>query len=457
MAAPKQNTPIQANDTSFDKTEVASAGLKPAPQNPPALKDPPMVPPGTPLKAVSTQKSAPEDPPATNATESFINVADQPDLTYAGTETSDAYLIAKSLLNDGAFDEAMEIIGSAMASTLSRLPEESGTLHECMAPFYYLYGTTLLYSIEESTSLGPQSETDEVDADDLQISWENLETSRHIIAKMCEAVPNDDKLTLDLAQIHLRLGDVQKANDQTEEALEDYRRALELRQPLVGMYNRKVADLYLLSAMVYMTMASAEGVSEELKGDYTIHALDHYLACGKSFAGQIAFTCGHDPEVVTKDAETFILGVGKSSGMTEKELRINHMSLTMKSFRERVAPMGLDNAQVQDWKEILTEIQETIDEAEKAGLAMTEVTEMKIQAKAAVDGEGEIHNGDGSTTTIGFGGSAAAAASASAVNLDVVQTSGDNKSMMVVRKKKKIDSSEQISMEGDASKRAKTE
>ena len=358
---------------------------------------------------------------------------------------------------DGAFDEAMEIIGSAMASTLLRLPEESGTLHECMAPFYYLYGTTLLYSIEETTSLGPQLETDEDDADDLQISWENLETSRHIIAKMRETAPNDDKLTLDLAQIHLRLGDVQKANDQSEEALEDYRRALELRQPLLGLFNRKVADLYLLSAMVYMTMASAEGVSEELKGDYTNFALDHYLACGKSFAGQIAITCGHDPDFVTNDAETFLLGVGKSSGMTERELRINHMSLTMRSIRNRVAPMGVDDAQVQDYKEILTEIQETIDEAEKAGLAMAEVTEMKIQAKAAIDGEGEIQNGDGSITTIGFGGSAAVAASARAVSLDVAQTSGDNKSMMVVRKKKKMDALEQISVKGDACKRAKTE
>lgn len=447
MAAPKQNSPVQATESST---------LKAAPQDPPAMKDPPSGTPATPHNAASTHMTFPMDPPAADATEP---VEDPPELTYAGTEASAAYCTAKILLNDGEFDQALEIIGNAMARTMSRLPEESGTLHECMAPFYYLYGTTLLYSIEESSdNLGPEAPDEEdggEDAEDIQIAWENLETSRHIVSMMRGKDSTDDKLTLDLAQIHMRLGDVQKANDRSAEALEDYRRALELRQPLLGMYNRKVADLYMQSAMVYMTLASAEGVSDAQKGEYTNQALEHYMACGKSFAGLIAFTCGHNPEVVTKDPEIFV--GGKTSGMTEDELRVNQMSLTLKNIRDRVATMGVNDEQVHEWKEILTEIQETIDEAEQAGKAMTEVTEMKIQAKMAADAEVDTPNLDGSSTSIGFGGVTVAAVMANVTSLDVASTGGA-KPMMVVRKKKKLDPPEndqKMPDEGNMSKRTK--
>jgi tetratricopeptide (TPR) repeat protein len=458
MAAPKQDSPYQATAAKDD--DATAASLKPAsPQDPPAVRGAPSGPPSTPAQQTSTENNLQKDAPGGDATEHF---EDPPDLTYAGTEASDAYLLAKRLLADGDFDQAMDIIAAAMASTMSRLPEESSELHECMGPFYYLYGTTLLYSIEESATgnFGPEEHQGEDDADDAQIAWENLDTSRVIVTKMREDASNDDKLTLDLAQIHMRLGDVQKANNRAADALEDYRRALELRQPLLGMYNSKVADLYMQTAMTYMTMASAEGLSRELKGDYTNKALEHYLACGKSFAGLIAFTCGHDPELATKDVDTSV-GVGKTSGMTEEELRVNQMSLTLKVIRERVETMGTDDDQVQEWKEILMEIHETIDEAERAGKAMAEVMEMKVQAMAAADADGEIQNIDGSTTTFGFGGEAAAAATANLTSLDVATAAeGDAKPMMMVRKKQKRDvpaEDKQTSAQEDASKRAKTE
>jgi tetratricopeptide (TPR) repeat protein len=458
MAAPKQDSPHQANAAKDDEATVALS--KPASlQDPPALKDPQCGPPSTPAKQTSTENILQNDAPGDDATQSS---EDRPDLTYAGTEASGAYLLAKRLLADGDFDQAMEIIAAAMASTMSRLPEECSELHESMGPLYYLYGTTLLYSIEESATgnFGPEEHQGEDDADDAQIAWENLDTSRVIVTKMRENASNDDKLTLDLAQIHMRLGDVQKANNRAADALEDYRRALELRQPLLGMYNSKVADLYMQTAMTYMTMASAEGLSEELKSDCTNKALEHYLACGKSFAGLIAFTCGFDPELATKDIDKTV-GVGKTSGMTEEELRVNQMSLTLKVIRERVETMGSDDDQVQEWKEILTEIHETIDEAERAGKAMAEVTEMKIQAMAAADADGEIQNMDGSTTTFGFGSEAMAAVTANATSLDVATTGdGDSKPMMMVRKKQKRDvptEDKQSSAQEDASKRAKTE
>ena len=119
--------------------------------------------------------------------------------------------------------------------------------------------------------------------------------------------------------------------------------------------------------------------------------------------------------------------------------------------------LAVNDEQVHEWKEILTEIQETIDEAEQAGKAMTEVTEMKIQAKMAADAEVDTPNLDGSTTSIGFGGVTVAAVTANVTSLDVASTGGA-KPMMVVRKKKKLDPPEndqKMPDEGNMSKRTK--
>jgi hypothetical protein len=99
-----------------------------------------------------------------------------------------------------------------------------------------------------------------------------------------------------------------------------------------------------------------------------------------------------------------------------------------------------------DNKDMLDEIQETLDAAEGSEEALKEVAQMKaneIRKHASKGDEGRIEE-DGGTTTIGFGNSNVAAASEA-------PSAASASTVMVVKKKKKPSSN-------DASaKRAKTE
>ena len=89
-------------------------------------------------------------------------------------------------------------------------------LQESLAPLYYLYGTTLLYSVEESDVMmakgggnaaadvelepvEPRGEEEGEEAavavdpaEDLQIAWENLDLARSIVSRFVE---DDNPLT----------------------------------------------------------------------------------------------------------------------------------------------------------------------------------------------------------------------------------------------------------------------
>ena len=83
-----------------------------------------------------------------------------------------------------------------------------------MAPLYYLYRTTLLYSVEESTAVAAltagmdDGTSDEGDKPkDSRIVWGNF--SHHIVQHMLHFTDTpSNELQLDLAQIHERLGDL---------------------------------------------------------------------------------------------------------------------------------------------------------------------------------------------------------------------------------------------------------
>ena len=87
--------------------------------------------------------------------------------TYFSSAASGNYVSAKALLSDGKFEEALTLIEEGSENTKlivrSQLAltiidneelERSIELHESIAPFFYLYGTTLLYSLEEATEDG---------------------------------------------------------------------------------------------------------------------------------------------------------------------------------------------------------------------------------------------------------------------------------------------------------------
>ena len=133
-------------------------------------------------------------------------------LTYEGIKNSEGYEKAKACLSDGNFELALETIETELTKIISLLGNE-GELHESLAPLYYLYGTTLLYSVEESSSdvqVQPQ-EDDGGDNDgdegekvvaggDLQIAWETLESASSILTTEMKTL--DDKM-LDLVRIVL--------------------------------------------------------------------------------------------------------------------------------------------------------------------------------------------------------------------------------------------------------------
>jgi tetratricopeptide (TPR) repeat protein len=364
------------------------------------------------------------------------------EFNYEETEKSEAYTTAKSLMQEGEFDKSMEKIGAEIGILTAHLEtrgEVDAALHPCLAPLYYLYGTTLLYSIEESSENLQAVDGDE-EADDTQIAWENLETARMILGKM----EKSNKHQLDLAQVHLRLGDLQRANGRYLESVSDYRACLESRLPLLGPYDRKVADTYYNLGLVYLLLA-AEGdrhaspnamdideteaviISPEMREECRYNGLKHYLEAAKAFSGQIAILSGQNPDE--------IIGInlsqtmeGKTTGMSPGELEASEMIETLKAIRARIASMGEGDDVVDEYKEILDEIQETMNEAESSKDAMVEVSEIKHKAQAAAESGGEVMNIDGSVTTTGFG--------STIVDPSVVLPLNP---MMVVRKKVKLE------------------
>jgi hypothetical protein len=172
---------------------------------------------------------------------------------------SENYLLAKQLLNEGKFEDALEILEQELETTKSMLATSSSSsssssflghkqktqnnnnnimntdVHPALAPLHYLYGTTLLYSLEEAkddngqdmatmtTAILPQDVDDNDpsnsvsnhnnnnpcahlpessspflaepatvvsdDAEDMEIAWENFEVARHIIETMISSQP----------------------------------------------------------------------------------------------------------------------------------------------------------------------------------------------------------------------------------------------------------------------------
>jgi tetratricopeptide (TPR) repeat protein len=378
----------------------------------------------------------------------FIPTTTEP--SYEDSEQSGNYVLGKNFLNDGDFEQALTTIEEGIEGTKSILAasdkadtEDYISLHESLAPFHYLYGTTLLYSIEESNdqamTTSGDGETDPNDenpdleeaADDMQIAWENLEAARTILENMMTS-NKSDKLKLDLAQVFLREGDLQRLNGRYECAINDYQSCLGLREgnPLLGPYDRKIADVHYNLGLNYMMMvADAKGASEEAtdapKSEKTLaefrsKSFHHYLACSKTLCGQIAFLCNEESDEFLKKAEQDIPNF-KSTGEEEDEMEHPKIvGMKLQAFRKHVMALKPPSEHldvVADLSQLLDEIQETIDESENSEKGVQQVSEMKAEISAAVaaqPGDSEDEGATDSTTTAGFGSAAAAASTVAA-------------------------------------------
>ena len=262
--------------------------------------------------------------------------------------------------------------------------------------------------------------------------------------------PQQTALLLDLAQIHTRLGDLQRANANVLPSLDDYNTALRLRLQHLGRFHRQVADAHFSLAGAYAeaptklaeeegraarfvrglggdgataAAGAAEGqeggatLSEEEKGEFRARSREHYLACGVAFAGLLAKLCGDDAEELTA-----VDGGGNQSD-------------TMAALRRRVAALPPPSAkeEFQDLTDVLDEIQEALDTAEETEAGLRSLGAMKQQEmrKHEKTPSGAQRGEGGQTTTVGFGGGAGAVAAATAPTL------------LVVKKKKKKPSAEE--------------
>ena len=68
---------------------------------------------------------------------------------------------------------------------------------------------------------------------------------------MTPAGGRQDELLLDLAQIHVRLGDLRWQNNNIRSCVDNYKQALSLRTGVLGQYDKKVADCHFGLAQVY--------------------------------------------------------------------------------------------------------------------------------------------------------------------------------------------------------------
>jgi len=239
-------------------------------------------------------------------------------------------------MKDGDFEMALATLIDFMGVTRANCSDNE--LHESMAPLYYLYGTTLLYSVEESDDMvanssavpiqttmmqqedskaedddgrkageggGPtksfastvevpqdneaeqtkndeeaamalqHQEQQEQQAEDLQIAWENLEMARTILVTIMNVGFEDVDKIMDLAQIYNRLGDLQKANRNYAGAIEDYVKCLDVRKRILGNFDRLVADCHYSIGSCCLECASEGAKPMERTG---VEALDSVTA-----------------------------------------------------------------------------------------------------------------------------------------------------------------------------------
>ena len=547
-------------------------------------------------------------PSSSNTTKSTSNNNTNTMPTYLTTKSSKAYTLSKQLLASGSLDDALSTLEMALQLSRDMLTnaynnnndkkdDDDGVnieLHESLAPLYYLYGTTLLYSVEESDVMmandqtkingaaaaadidvppedekvgaeqsvnggyGEEDDSGEVQevsdpTEDLQIAWENLDLARSIVTRLVEDFkPNSNTdgaitlksnnlksdesdinslpinngivytraeqtdLLLDLAQIHTRLGDLQRANANILPCIDDYNLALELRTQTLGKFDKKVADSHFSLAQVYAEapnqVAENEGkvsdfvnslggsgasggsgggggdveLTEEEKIEMRRKSLEHYLACGVAFVGVMAKLCGEDAEVLTSvnDESSTACASDSAAAMASSASSMQtsaNYAKTMSTLRQRITSLPQTKLtqdtklEFDDLKELLDEIQEAMDSAEETEEGLKSLGQMKAyeikKHEMKQNGESVVEKSeDGAMTTIGFGapsssltgginafGSSGAASAATAFGSTTSTTSATAAATMMVVKKKKKKAVVQPVTDGDSTtKRLKT-
>jgi tetratricopeptide (TPR) repeat protein len=383
--------------------------------------------------------------------------------TYQSSEVSDFYQSAKALLKSGDFEDALSTIEEGIAWTQQQLQAAGidASLHESMAPFHYLYGTTLLYSIEESndTSTMPeplttveaaaQDENETVPHDDdapeapavedMEIAWEHLETARTILEQML-LHSNVDALRADLAQVLLRAGDLQRLNGAYAASVADYTACLKYYDAnQTPLYSRKRADVHCNLGAVYFNLVvqakTADPSSnpdngtvmttQERESKMAYHrgcGYHHYYKCARTLVGIIAQGLGvADPkewfEQVEKSEEPYACTMYDVQNEHYPQFIRTHLRSLRQFVSNQVASPNELSDDVQDCLVLLEEIQETIEEAETSEQGVVEATAMKEEITALVAAQCDSQQEESEA----FGSATAAASTAVAQTVAVVR------------------------------------
>jgi tetratricopeptide (TPR) repeat protein len=121
-------------------------------------------------------------------------------------------------------------------------------------------------------------EAQEEDVNDLQIAWECFEVCRKLYEAKINELRSDrsssesttlahgiphHELQIALSNVYIRLGDLQIINNKFAQALDDYGKALALRQGICAAYDRMLSDVYYSMALAYVYSCSNSNQSEE--------------------------------------------------------------------------------------------------------------------------------------------------------------------------------------------------
>jgi len=402
--------------------------------------------------------------------------------SYAQTKESATHSRIKSLLSSGEFESALSLAEKGIGLVLSKA--NGNELHESLAPLYYLYGTTLLYSVEEGTAgdsmssvmtargeSGPGQEG----AEDLEIAWENLESARSSLSRIAPSRAEEEdepgrELILDLAQIHLRLGDLSRHNGRYEEAISDFERCLRGRRVVLDPWDRRIADANSCLASTFLLIAGegekklgaaseSEGATEDAEPacprritECRELSIMHYLECGRILGGIIGKLCGVDPSKINDDALEEGTNDKKESLHSSPQAESVIPSKNLSNIRHQVATLTpsklTDKDEVHDLKEMLDEIQETIDNAVTDAEGLRKVGLMRKRAEQAADAASNENSetvDKPGLTTIGFGSGSSSSvpisktessqcfdSTASTIDVATVPT------MLVKKKKKRV-------------------
>ena len=365
---------------------------------------------------------------------------------------------AKSLL-DSNLEETLSLVEGLLKSAIESNNEDS--LHPSLGPLYYLYGTTLLYIVEESTEtagmMAPEDQQTSAEESevDKEAAWENLESARTIIEKIVSEHELKEELKkmieLDLALVYSRLGDLAKANGHFKDCLGDYGNTLRLRMKHMGKYCQKTSDAYYSLATAYTNLAAGEEDSDEAKSTdaekkaWNLDSIRQYYECGLCFSGMAAEMVNEDPtfkKILSPsdsneddddddddDDEEETLPARAAAETNPHATKLQSVKKQLESFKLFVAPPARpateDEAAKDAWDEDVKKQKAAYSDEQDQFMFCYEMLEEMIECVESADKNMEVlqkarenkekaEGAEGSTdgTTIGFGDAGAAAGGA---------------------------------------------